>query len=96
MFSTSALSIWFILLNGYAFALMLMDKRRARGHDWRIPEKRLHLVFFAGGAIGGKIAQSRLRHKTQSRRFGLVLNVLLLLNVLAYGFLAFRFGLRLT
>lgn len=65
--------IWYILLgiNVLAFLLMGIDKRRARRHLWRIPEKTLFLVVLLGGGIGGTLGMFFFRHKTKHWYFRL-------------------------
>lgn len=64
--------VWYILLgiNILAFSLMGIDKRRARRHLWRIPEKTLFLVVLLGGGIGGTLGMFFFRHKTKHWYFG--------------------------
>ena len=92
MISTAALLLWFVILNSAAFILMWLDRRRAQRGDWRIEERTLQLAFLVGGAIGGKLAQQRLRHKTRKRPFIHVLNLLFVLNLLAYTYLVVVIG----
>lgn len=54
-----------ILMNILAYALMGIDKRRAKRHEWRIPEKTLFLFTLLGGGIGGTLGMWHFRHKTQ-------------------------------
>lgn len=65
--------VWYILLgiNVLAFLLMGIDKRRARRHLWRIPEKTLFLVVLLGGGIGGTLGMFFFRHKTKHWYFRL-------------------------
>lgn len=65
--------VWYILLgiNVLAFSLMGIDKRRARRHLWRIPEKTLFLVVLLGGGIGGTLGMFFFRHKTKHWYFRL-------------------------
>lgn len=65
--------VWYILLgiNILAFSLMGIDKRRARRHLWRIPEKTLFLVVLLGGGIGGMLGMFFFRHKTKHWYFRL-------------------------
>lgn len=65
--------VWYILLgiNILAFSLMGIDKRRARRHLWRIPEKTLFLVVLLGGGIGGTLGMFFFRHKTKHWYFRL-------------------------
>lgn len=65
--------VWYILLgiNILAFSLMGIDKRRARRHLWRIPEKTLFLVVSLGGGIGGTLGMFFFRHKTKHWYFRL-------------------------
>ena len=58
-------------INILAFSLMGIDKRRARRHLWRIPEKTLFLVVLLGGGIGGTLGMFFFRHKTKHWYFRL-------------------------
>ena len=53
------------LVNGISFALMGVDKRRARRGRWRIPEKTLFLLAACFGAAGGTIGMFFFHHKTK-------------------------------
>ena len=45
------LLIYLIMINTIAFMLMGFDKRRAKRHAWRIPEKTLFGSALLGGSI---------------------------------------------
>ena len=47
------------------FFLYGIDKSKAKRGAWRIPEKTLLMLSFFGGALGGSLAMSLLRHKTK-------------------------------
>ncbi len=53
------------------YALYADDKSRAKRESWRIPEQRLHLCEFAGGWLGGFVAQRRLHHKSTKKSYQL-------------------------
>ena len=44
---------------------MGIDKRKARKHAWRIPEKALFLCSLAGGSIGTWAGMYVFHHKTK-------------------------------
>ena len=44
--------IYLILINITGFAVMGIDKWKARKQAWRIPEKTLFLISILGGSIG--------------------------------------------
>ena len=52
-------------VNLAAFALMGLDKRRARRGAWRISEKALFLPAVLGGALGGLLGMRVFHHKTK-------------------------------
>ena len=56
-------------LNLICFLLFAIDKRRARRHRWRIPERPLFLSGAVFGALGGLLGMILLRHKTQHGYF---------------------------
>jgi uncharacterized membrane protein YsdA (DUF1294 family)/cold shock CspA family protein len=51
------------------FVLYADDKSRAKRGGWRTSENTLHLCEFAGGWLGGFVAQRRLRHKSSKRSY---------------------------
>lgn len=63
------LYIYLCVVNLAAFVLFGIDKRRARKHRWRIPERRLLAISAAGGSLGALAGMYVFRHKTRHRLF---------------------------
>lgn len=78
--------LWFVLINIIAYVVMSEDKNKARARRERVPEKTLFLLAFMGGALGILIAMYRKRHKTKHASFRIGIPLLLLLNILLYGY----------
>lgn len=81
------LSLYLILINAAAFALMLVDKRRAQKKQWRIPEATLMLSAALGGSVGALAGMYFFRHKTRHIKFTLGIPLILLLQLLTAAFL---------
>lgn len=81
------LSLYLILINAAAFALMLVDKRRAQKKQWRIPEATLMLSAALGGSVGALAGMYFFRHKTRHIKFTLGIPLILLLQLLVAVFL---------
>ena len=77
-------------VNLAAFALMGLDKRRARRGDWRISEKALFLPAVLGGALGGLLGMRVFHHKTKHWYFRFGMPALLIVQVILAGWLAAR------
>lgn len=61
-----ALAGYLLVVNLVAFALMGIDKRRAKREGMRrIPEKTLFLSAILGGSIGAIVGMRTFRHKTK-------------------------------
>lgn len=56
---------WCALMSALLFAVMGLDKRRARRGARRVPEKRLFAMALLGGALGGWLGMYAFRHKTR-------------------------------
>ncbi len=81
----TALILYLILINLVAFALMGIDKSRARRHKWRIPEKTLFLSAILGGSIGAIAGMQFFRHKTKHWYFVVGMPCILIAEaILAY------------
>ena len=63
------IAAYLIGLSSVSYLLFKTDKRRSQANDWRIPERRLHLVELLGGWPGALLAQRRLRHKSSKFRY---------------------------
>lgn len=68
-------------VNVLAFALMGIDKAKAKRGAWRIPEKVLFLSALIGGSIGAIAGMFVFRHKTKHLSFVLGLPAILLLQL---------------
>ena len=68
-----------VVMNVLAFALMGIDKAKAKAGAWRIPEKTLFLVTALFGGLGGTLGMTFFRHKTKHWYFKLGFPALLAL-----------------
>ncbi len=86
----SWLLLWILVWNGIAFVLMGLDKGRAKGQKWRIPEKVLFLSAALGGSIGAMLGMSFFRHKTRHWSFRLGMPAILAVQIVLLLALSFR------
>ncbi|RPF02269.1 uncharacterized membrane protein YsdA (DUF1294 family) [Vibrio crassostreae] len=82
--SSKALLVWYLAIGLVAFFVYAKDKRAAINGNWRVPEKTLHILSFAGGWLGALIAQDKLRHKTQKQPFRAIYWLTVVINVAAF------------
>ena len=73
--------VYLLLINIVAFALMGVDKSRARRHAFRISEKRLFISALLGGSIGAIAGMYTFRHKTRHWYFVVGMPLILLLQI---------------
>ena len=60
---------YFAAVNLIGFALMGIDKYKAKKRAFRIPEATLFIIAVIGGSIGSIIGMYAFRHKTRHRSF---------------------------
>ena len=72
-------------MNVLAFALMGIDKRRARLSRWRISEKALFMAAACFGGLGGVLGMRVFRHKTKHWYFRVFFPALLALQIALLG-----------
>ena len=81
------------VLSAITFLMYAWDKRQAKRSSHtkvnRTPERTLQLFALFGGWSGALLAQQLLRHKSQKRRFIVVLWLCILINVGAVGSLLY-------
>ena len=66
------------LINIIGFAVCAADKWAAVMRRWRVPEKALFALALFGGAAGVYIAMLIFSHKTQKRRFTILMPLILM------------------
>ncbi len=81
------LAAWICIVSIILFAMMGIDKSRAKRHARRIRERTLFLTALFGGGPGGVIGMAAFRHKTKHTSFVMGMPLLLLFNLLFAAFL---------
>lgn len=76
-----ALLLYGVVINVIGFGLMGIDKRRARKHQWRIPEKTLFLTALLFGSLGSWAGMYVFHHKTKHWYFVAGMPLILVLQV---------------
>ena len=69
------------------FAMYAKDKNAAEWGTWRTQESTLHLLALLGGWPGAAVAQSFLRHKSKKLSFRLTYWIMVIINLVALGWL---------
>ena len=78
---------YFLIINMIGFAMMGIDKWKAKHHAWRIPENTLFIVAIIGGSLGAIIGMYTFRHKTRHWYFVYGLPAILALQVVIISYL---------
>ena len=89
-----AIGIYLLVVNLWAFALMGIDKRRAKKDVWRVKEKTLFLPVLLGGGVGGILGMKMFRHKTKHWYFRFGFPAILILELAGVAFLFWYFMFR--
>ena len=89
-----ALGIYLLAVNLWAFALMGIDKRRAKKDLWRIKERTLFLPVLLGGGVGGILGMKVFRHKTKHWYFRFGFPAILILEIAGVLWLVWYFMIR--
>ena len=77
--------IYLLLINVVTLLLYGIDKRKAKKKKWRIPEGTLLFFALIGGALGAFLGMHLFRHKTNHRKFTILVPLFLVLNIAAFA-----------
>ena len=83
----AVLAGWYLALSLLSFLVFAHDKRAARKHHRRVPERRLHLLELLGGFPGAFLAVGLLRHKSSKPSFLIISTLCAALNLAALALL---------
>ena len=82
------LAIYLAAINAAAFVVMAVDKYRAQHQQWRVREITLMLLALLGGSLGTLLAMCACHHKTQHKKFTILVPLLLVLQTVLVVVLA--------
>jgi len=86
------LCVYILVINLALFAVMGIDKYKARKGLWRIPEKTLFALALIGGSIGGILGMKVFRHKTKHNSFRFGFPAILIAQLALIGFVLYQFS----
>ncbi|MBQ6448140.1 DUF1294 domain-containing protein [Cytobacillus oceanisediminis] len=80
------LLIYLVVINILGYSLMMIDKKRAIKHQYRISERTLWITAILFGALGLFIGMKNFRHKTKHAlfKYGLPILSVLELGIVLY------------
>lgn len=81
------MTLYLLIINVVGFALMGIDKNRAKCGEWRIPEKTLFTCALLGGSLGTTLGMSTFRHKTKHWYFKYGMPLILVVQVLLINYI---------
>ena len=87
IFKIEYIIIYLLIINVIGFAIMWIDKRRAKMMEWRIPEKMFFLVTLFGGGIGTIAGMYKFRHKTRKKYFTIGLPFIMIVEIISILYL---------
>lgn len=73
--------LYLLLINAVGFALMLIDKWKAKHNRWRIKEATLMTVAALGGSVGSLLGMYTIRHKTKHIKFTVGIPLILVAQI---------------
>lgn len=73
--------VYLVIINIVSFALMGIDKHRARKGEWRISEAALFTSALLFGGLGSTIGMWHFRHKTRHWYFVVGMPLILIIEV---------------
>jgi uncharacterized membrane protein YsdA (DUF1294 family) len=79
------LYIYLAIINVVAFTAYGLDKWKAKKSKWRTPESTLILFAAIGGALGAYAGMKCFRHKTQHKKFTILVPLFLIAWIAGLG-----------
>lgn len=80
---------YLIIINIVAVIVTVIDKKKAKAHNWRISETTLLTISAIGGAIGMYITMHIIHHKTRKTKFMVGIPAIFIIELLLLVILYF-------
>ena len=84
---------YLVIINAAALLMMAEDKRRAKRHQWRVPEAALFGAALLGGSAGAWAGMYLFHHKTKHWYFVVGMPLILILQICIAVLIWKRMGL---
>ena len=84
--------LYLAAINMFTLLVYGWDKIKAKRGGWRIPEATLLMLAVVGGSIGATLAMEWFHHKTRHRKFTIGIPIIIMLQVVLIGYLAYSIG----
>ena len=91
IFSIQNIAIYLCIINVIGFLAMFIDKKKAQKGAWRIREQSLFYITFLGGGVGTILGMYMFRHKTKKLRFTIGFPVILITEIILFGYLIYKY-----
>lgn len=75
--------IYLLCISLVSVIVTCADKRAARLHRWRVPERTLLILSALGGGVAMYVTMHLIRHKTQKKKFMWGIPAILILEAAA-------------
>lgn len=75
----------FAVMSVLGFAIMGIDKAKAKNGKWRVKEAALFAIAILGGAVGGTLGMYVFRHKTKHWYFAVFFPILAIVDIALYA-----------
>ena len=75
------LLLYLAIINIAGYAIMAIDKSKAKKHKWRISERNIFIAATLGGSVGVLGGMKHFRHKTKHNKFVYGIPAILILQI---------------
>jgi uncharacterized membrane protein YsdA (DUF1294 family) len=83
--------VYLVVINVIGFAIMGIDKQKAKRGRFRISEKTLFFIAFLGGSVGAKIGMELFRHKTHHKKFVYGIPAIIVIQLAVFIYFLYRY-----
>lgn len=83
------LVLYIVIINGYGFVVMGIDKWKAAKGKYRVPEKAMFAIALIGGGAGIYGGMKFFHHKTLHNKFKYGIPAILIVNIICIVYILY-------